>query len=86
MMESSVNSDIHLVCQLSGACCVWEFHDSRSMGSDHLPRAFMGPDDANKIHRCKVRAQDDGSLHMPADYKRLGKWLVINGKSTGNLT
>ena len=46
----------------------------------------MGPDNANEIRRCKVCAQDDGSLHMPADYKRLGKRLVINCKSTGNLT
>ena len=46
----------------------------------------MGPYDADKICGCKVCAQDDGSLHMPTNYERLGKRLVINGKSTGNLT
>ena len=46
----------------------------------------MGPDDADEIRGCEVHTQDDGSLHMPTNYERLGKWLVINGKSTGNLT
>ena len=46
----------------------------------------MGPDDADEIRRCEVCAQDDGSLHMLTNYERLGKRLVIYGKSTGNLT
>ena len=46
----------------------------------------MGPDDADEICGCEVCAQDEGSLHMPTNYERLGKQLVINGKSTGNLT
>ena len=46
----------------------------------------MGPDDADEIHGCEVCAQDDGSLHIPTNYERLGKRLVIDGKSTGNLT
>ena len=46
----------------------------------------MGPDDADEIHGCEVCAQDDGSLRVPTNYKRLGKQLVINCKSTSNLT
>ena len=46
----------------------------------------MGPDDADEICRCEVRAYNDGLLHMPTNYERLGKRLVIDGKSTGNLT
>ena len=46
----------------------------------------MGLDDADKICGCEVRTQDDRSLHMPTNYERLGKRLVINSKSTGNLT
>ena len=46
----------------------------------------MSPDDADEIRGCEVCAQDDWSLHMPTNYERLGKRLVINGKSTGNLT
>ena len=46
----------------------------------------MVPDDADEIRRCEVCTQDDRSLHMPTNYERLGKRLVINGKSSGNLT
>ena len=60
--------------------------DGRSIGPDHLSCAFMGPDDADEIRGCEVCTQDDGSLHMPTNYERLGKRLVINSKSTGNLT
>ena len=46
----------------------------------------MGPDDADKIHQCEVHSEYERSLHVPADYKRLGKWLIINCKSAGDLT
>ena len=63
-----------------------EFHDSRSIGPDYLSYAFMGPYGTDEIHGCEVCTKDDGSLHMPTNYERLGKRLVINSKSTGNLT
>ena len=31
-------------------------HYSRSVRSDHLPRAFMGPDDTDEIRRREVRS------------------------------
>ena len=61
-------------------------HDGRSIGPDHLFCAFTGPYNANELRGCEVSTQDDGSLHMPTNYERLGKWLVVNSKSTGNLT
>ena len=37
----------------------------------------MSPDDADEIHGCEVCTQDDGLLHMPANYERLGERLAL---------
>ena len=58
---------------------------SGSIRSDHLPHAFMGPDDANKICGGEVRSQYNRSLHVPTDYKRLCEWLIIDCEGAGDL-
>ena len=59
---------------------------SGSIRSDHLPHAFMGPNDADEIRRCEVRSKYNGSLHVFTDYKRLCEWLIIDCESAGDLT
>ena len=61
------------------------FYHSGSIRSDHLPCAFMGPDDADKIHGSEVCPQYNRLLHVSTDYKRLCEWLIIDCEGAGDL-
>ena len=101
MMESSVNSDIHLVCQLPGAfqrnfqVTTWSNLMERAKTSgtpDVVSGSSMTVDPLDLIiflvplwvQMTPTKFVDVKS--MPKMMGGLGERLVINDKSTGNLT